>query len=353
MSLFRNPMSKDTTIRQKVSFAIWILLSVFSVILSAKSLMSSFNTPEAAAYGISSAAICLADLALYWIKKSRMPGYMADRNSKFIGGVFIGLFSWTAILMTNTHYLFFKNYGDKLRRTELVTIQENFELTNNYAKQQVESFCEEYSRKIINEIDNLEREITNVYNPGHDTASDKILRRIEKLLGSKVDLPSNAPTSGRALVNYAKELAANIRSKKDENQLLCAQKMKSIDSLFNSSTAIQAVNSLNKIVDGFDSSSIGEKTAVLKTSFAVYNKIYKALSDIALSLGDDQLHLNIVKYQITTTPASIDLEDFSVAWGDFFKHPTWRFFVSLILAMIIDIGSFYFLYRGYLSDEDE
>lgn len=350
----RNPMDEELTLRQKVSVICWGIFSITSTYCAAQSLHNSTTQEKWICYVVGGAIVATASLGLYQIKRASDEGFVKRRSLRLIVGSFIFLLSWLFILAANTHFIYFKMAVDRTRLNELNTVNTNFDLIKNKAFTEIDTMTSSYSKQIDNEIENLKTEITNPYNPGHAQKTDSILKRIEILIGDNADLMSNPPPPNdkNALRVYADRNAEKIRRIRQNNIEPILDAKKKIESYFVNAENMNTIKALNYSIKNFYNIDENSKKSALRNSYTLFDKVYKAISDLSISLGKRRLTIDVSRYQLSEIPPSIDMEDIATAWKMFFKdfHNA-RFVWSIILAMVIDVACFAFWYFGVLSED--
>src|ERR1044072_6904002 len=127
MGLFRNPMEAEYTFKQKTSFVFWAIFSISSIHCSAQSINKTYSLDQWLSYVIATAIVAGATLCLFLIKRSMDEGYVERRKLKLFLGFPVFLILWFCIVAVNTHFIYVKMTGDRMRLSELNTVRKNFD----------------------------------------------------------------------------------------------------------------------------------------------------------------------------------------------------------------------------------
>ena len=167
---------------------------------------------------------------------------------------------------------------------------------------------------------------------------------------------TNPPASSdrNGLRIYADLITDKIREIRDNNLANCKKKKDEIAAVFADENNRMTLKALDTDVKDFELIGELEKRNTLRNSYALFDKVCKMISDMAIPLGKNTLKVDISAYKLNEIPPSIDIEDIATAWRYFFDdlHNA-RFIWSIILAMVIDIACFMFWYFGVLSKKDD
>jgi hypothetical protein len=354
MTLFRrNPLDEPWSSKRKIYLLLYLIFFFASVWASGESFHRSTNLPKLFCYLVAFGVLALASLCLKLVRDSFSRGPEQARALKLVFGLLGFAIAWTAILSANTHNIYYVMIVDKQRQQELGHIKNQLELVEEKSNTAFNTAKTVFKANIEREITNLKSEILNPNNKGHGPATEAIISRIEGLLGSEVDLPTNPPADPVGLRRYATDLADNIRAMTTGKLNTVDEKINQLNAFLRKDEYQNTQNVLDYLITNYRTAGENEIIQGLRNSYSTYHKTQEYIDQL-YSEPLIKSNANLEIERLPEVPISIESEAIAFVWGQFFRGEIPRlplFLWALGIGFIFDFTCFMFWYFGVLPEE--
>lgn len=361
MGLFRNAIDGPLTGKKIIGLVIYFILAFISIWATSESLHTSFDVPIVISYLLGSAFVLTMAMFI-----SIMKNMIEARRGKILLFIFILLsfFAlWGVSLATNSHKLFTQLKLNDVRKHEMdiATIElENIENNSLSIGNQV---IDDYINFVSSRIQDYKKEVTNPENCGHGQVADTLMNKVVRSMpGSSFTVPSGRSVNKASCRKLANEMAnimtaelnTRVNSMKEQlsNLSKCSEEEKLRD-------IIEKLKMLNNFDTDFSSNEV--KQAV-SNAHEYYNQIYQCYNDgLIQSIGSVKEFTNAreFKNKLELPVPSIELEKISALYKFVTEYPKEQpgiyknsFCLSVLIAFILDLGSFIILYFVVYKEDD-
>ncbi len=350
----RNPLEAGWTRGQAISFVLYAIFTAASVWATGESIWRTTLLPRTFCYIIGLAALLGAATCLMLIKQAFSPGYEPRRALLAIVG-FIGfLFLWFVSLTSNTHNFYFVMAADDLRREEAATVQSALNLLRDKALVAGDAARESFREELEALILKMKAEITNPGDPGHSVETEKVIAQIEALLQREVQRLDRPGTGMSGWEVYANSMADQVRSLSDTRMREIDSSLASISAYLERPKYGAVLTQVSDALDqGIHNMEILDLKELLRTAFSTYNEAVDLVKQ-GFELPELARRSTLSLQELPSVPGSIRLENIASSWKDFLsgKFETWKFWLSLLWAITLDVAAFILFYFGVLRRED-
>jgi hypothetical protein len=355
MAFFRNPMVDPWSARRKVSFLLYLIFLAASVWACGGSLARTLGAAKILCYILAFAALATASFCLGLVKVSVGRGFVSNRSIKLLVGAVGFVILWFAILMANTHNIYYVMTVSNQRQKELRNVRNQLELIGDKSIAAFNEARSQFEDIIATDIKNMKEEILNPNNRGRGEKAESIVNRIEEKLGVRdIEMPTNPPRDFNGLRQYAESLASKIREITREKLSRIDEKISQLNTFLRKEDYQNTQKMLDVLITNFDTKSEREITQGLRNSYSMYKKAQEYIEQLFKEpLIRENTNLSIER--LPDVPVSIESEDIAYSWGEFFKRGSVnipRFWWAISIAFILDLACFLFWYFGVLPDEE-
>lgn len=360
MVLSRNPMDPRWSTTRKVNFLLYSIFLVTSVWFSGQSFIRTFEATNTGIqifwYIVAFAILSLASFCLAKLKLSVSNGYVPNRSTLRLFGALGFIVAWLAVLMANSHNIYYEMTIKNQRQKELRNLKTQLELVGAKSITAFNVARKSFESDIATEIKNMKEEIENPNNPGHGGKTSEIIRRIEEKLGGghNIDMPTNPPSDSFGRRQYANSLASKINEITRERLSIIDSKISELNEFLNREEYKNIVRTLDELIDKFNTISESAVTRGLRNGYAIYDKAREYINQL-FSEPLIKKHTTLLIEDLPVTPVSIESESIAYSWGEFLKGgkiDSTRFRWSIFIALLLDLACFLIWYFGVLPDEE-
>ncbi len=351
----RNSLDNQIDTSQLLGIFLYVLLGGISVYATAESLCSSFEIPKLFAYIIGLAVVLLLAALLHILKKAggdRKLGLML-----FVGLIF--LLIWSISLSTNTHKFFTMLKMNDIRSESFNKAIVEFNNLSSQGSTIANSIISDYETEVKSRIHDFRNEMTNEDNHGYHDQASKMRSSVEEILQTKPELV-NAILRRPSCKNHKSNLTHAIRASDDITANWEAQLKIKLDGMRYQATMTNCADSLERIEilenikncnSSFPTLTNLECSKELEKAHNFYESSHSCIKNALLSMGGSDKIQQFTKALSLPVP-SLELDKIS-GLLPFLKHSNnhWSsFWLSLAIAIGIDLGAFIVFYQMVLKD---
>ncbi len=353
MGFFNDPTGERWNAKKWGNFILYLVFLSVSVWASGESIARSFDLPILVCYVFAFVMSAGAAFGLMLIHRS-ITSNEDGKLVKALFGTFLFLFLWGASFLSNTHNFYYVGAMENIRNNELTGLKNNLELIESKGVNSFRQAREEFRAKVESEIENMKNQITNLGDPGRGEKTEKIIIRIEKLLGEELTELNPPGNDLRGLRLYADQYATMIRKILEKKLASIDKDIEIIQQNIKTPEYSNVLQELNVVIEK-DPRPTDEVRKILRKGYAYYNKLYEYIEDLFRSPFLKERSSSTLNLQpLPETPESIDLEHIANSWKRIFagNYDASRFWIAVIFALVIDLASFGIWYYGILNTED-
>lgn len=354
MLSFYNPLERGFTRKQLISLTLYLIFFSASVWATAESISRTAHLPRIFCYVLSFAFLAGASFCLALIKHSLSSGYVRARTLLLSIGTVGFVFLWLISLTSNTHNFYFVATVEDLRRSELGDVLGKLRLLRQKTNLAAETAVTSLRKEIEAKIEKMKSEITNPGDPGHGVETEKILHEIEELLQREIQPLDRPPGGLAAWREYSNAMANQIRRILETRLAEVDQSIARVNEYLERPETSRLIDRLEKVLeDGITSVELEGLKNLLRTAFEAYNDsldIVQQAFQLPVLAGSAPALIDL-----PDVPTSIRLENIASSWRDFLagRYEPWRFWLSLLWAMALDLAAFILFYFGVLLREED
>jgi hypothetical protein len=264
---------------------------------------------------------------------------------------FTGL--WLVTLTSNTHNFYFVSAVGDLRREELGEALEKFRLLPETTDLAATKAKEALTAEVEAKIAKMKSEIMNPGDPGAGIKTERVISEIEGLLHSEVQRLGRPSESLPGLRRYADDMANQIRQILSVRLIEVDRAANGVHVYLKKPEFVQMRGRLKTALDqGVESFPEHSLKNLLRTAFETYNE---GTEYVRQAFSVPLLEKSLPSFgTLPKVPRSIRLENIAEAWRDFMEgeFEPWKFWLSFLWALSLDLATFILFYFGVLPRED-
>ncbi len=340
MSLFSNdPFAEPMNGTQKLSFVLYVFLSIVSIWATAESLHASLKLPLVVSYLSATFIIFSLGLLMKLIKTN--VDNVTYGPALLMIPVFLLL--WGVSLLTNSHKIFTQFNQSDICREQVQTNINTLSILPSKAKGIALQGLTEYQIEVKKRITVLTTEICAKADPGYGKEAQKAHMRLNEIFTTTLDIEQKVnryPAGYKGACKAASEsvepiLQEQLRSKIASDRARIREDAKKCLE----STDTTVIPKLKALADATDEVLINKAPDVLGQARASY----KSLCDCYESTLDINLEYNM------TSPCSLNTIASVLSFVK--KNTDYRpsYLLSLLIALVIDLAAFSILFFGVLK----
>jgi hypothetical protein len=339
-------ISKFQRIAKMIGFVIVMFISTYATV---ESLYRLLDVSKWALWPVSIIVFVFAARGFSRIRKSfDYSERNQSRLSMLLSGIFLVVPLWFVfIIPTNTHTFFY------IREIKTVTIQDIEEAKTTLENLSVSgsNFIDkekmEFKSNVDGLIESLQLEIKNRYNIGYGPEADKIIIKLENLLGQEIQrLTPPAVRSERNLQNFAQDMGEAVRRILNVKLGEYDERKQRFESRMDKNEINEVISQLKKAAE--DIKSLDEPSPEIKT---LLKESYAKIKSYSDRFNEEFKNKNLES--ITKTPQCIQLENVIEVWKKFFNgdYAGKGFIYFIILAILIDFLGFWLYEMAFKKQE--
>ncbi|MCB9191513.1 MAG: hypothetical protein H6602_07610 [Flavobacteriales bacterium] len=345
-----NPVSG----KQVIARLVYGLLAVVSIWATAESFHTSLaGVPLVVCYIVGLLPIAMIALMLGAIKT-------AVKERKLL--TLIAAFSFFSLMLafslsTNSHKFFTELKMYDIRKAELEKASNELTLLRKNSNSIAESIIEDYGKMVAGHIKNYAEEVANPANCGHGPEAQKLLRAVEESMpGSNFKLLSGYAQSGPSCRQLAQEMARIMTEELNVRLGEMRQNTLNMESCDSRGLNDQIIENLEVTINEYFVTSQVEVKKILSKAHQHYEQQHDCIKNMLANRVSnvDNADLDFPK-KLEMPVASIELEKISALLPYVKTHSEYSsaFYLSVIIAVILDLGAIALFYMVILGKNDD